>query len=873
VHDRDPRATHDPALAGRWARVKDVFLEALDRPEPERAEYLTRACGGDDAVRREVEALLASDVAAGSFCETPAASLLAGDAPGADPTPRLQPGARLGPYELVGFVGSGGMGEVYRARDTRLNRIVAVKIVSAPLSGVSARQRLLREARHASTLRHPNICAVHEVADAGEVPYIVMEFVDGRPLSEIRQRETPGPVKAVEYGIQIADALDHAHERGIVHRDLKSSNIVIDGDDRPIVLDFGLARRLPRGEDPSAGDSTLTADHALAGTLRYMAPEVLLGARADARSDVWAIGVLLHEMAAGRLPFDGRTPFETSAAIIGEPPAPLPRNVPLALRLVIERCLTKDPAARYQRAADLRDALDAIRRRRTWLIVGGRLVPGRRHLRRAAGVALVTGVLAVGTVELVRQFQKGADPPAIPTIAVLPLENATGDPAVQYFADGLTDGLLAQIGAIGTLRVISRTSAERASSSGGSAVEIGKVLGASAVAQGSVRRVPSGVSMEVRLTDVGTGEVLWSDRFERGGREVLVLQAEVVRAIAVSVHATLQPRVRDRLAVVRAVDPETYEAYLKGRYQWNRRTREALQLAIDHYTRALEIDPTYAPAHAAIADCYNQLGTVLVGGGSPREYRLRAAAHAIKALQIDPDSAEAHAALGYVRHYAWQWQDAERALLRAIELNPSYALARLWHANLLMSLGRFEESLREVRAARDLDPFSLIANTNVGWVLHHAGRPREAADQLVRTLELDPDYPQAHWRLASARAELGDLDTALGHATRFAELTNRSAAAVTLLAQLHAMAGRPAEARRLLEELAEIASRQYVPPTAPAGAYVALGEVEAALTALERGYDDQSNLLAYLASDPSLAPIRNHPRYQALLARTGLRRP
>jgi serine/threonine protein kinase/tetratricopeptide (TPR) repeat protein len=868
--------THDPAAAGRWARIKGVFLDALDRPEPERAEFIARACAGDDDLRHEVEALLASDLAAGSFCETPATSLLSDDAPAADPAadpaPRLQAGARLGPYEIVDFVGSGGMGEVYRARDTRLARTVAIKIVGAPLSDASARQRLLREARHASTLRHPSICAVHEVADAGDVPYIVMEFVDGRPLSEIRQRETPGPVTAVEYGIQIADALEHAHQRGIVHRDLKSSNIVIDGNGRPIVLDFGLARRLPHGEDLSAGDSTLTADHALAGTLRYMAPEVLLGARADARSDVWAIGVLLYEMATGRLPFDGRTPFETSSAIISEPPAALPRSVPLALRVVIERCLAKDPEARYRRAADLRDALDAIRRRRTWSIVSRRLRPSRRQLGRAAGLTLVTGLLAVAAVQFARQFQDAADPPAIPTIAVLPLENATGDPAFQYFAEGLTDGLLAQIGAIGTLRVISRTSAERASRSGDGVVEIGKALGASAVAQGEVRTTPSGLRLDVRLTDVGTGRALWSDRFERGGRDVLVLQADVVRAIAVSVHATLQPRERDRLAVVRAVNPETYEAYLKGRYQWNRRTREALQLAIDHYTRALRIDPTYAPAHAGIADCYNQLATVLVGGGPPREYRSQAAAHAVKALQIDADSAEAHAALGYVRHYTWQWAEAEREFRRAIDLNPSYALARLWYANLLMSLGRFEESLREVQAARDLDPFSLIANTNVGWVLHHAGRPREAADQMARTLELDPDYPQAHFRLASTRAALGDLDTAFRHATRFAELTDRSASAVSLLAELHAMAGRTDEARRLLGECLEIGQRQYVPPTVPAAAYVALGEVDAALTALERGYNDQSNQLAYLANDPRLEPIRTHPRYQALLARTGLRR-
>jgi TolB-like protein/Tfp pilus assembly protein PilF len=862
----------DSASAEHWRRIKSLFLEALDRPESERAEYLARACEGDEALKREVEALLASDVAAGSFCEIPASHLLTSDAPDTDQTPRLQPGARLGPYEIIDFVGAGGMGEVYRARDSRLTRIVAIKIVSSPLSDLTAGQRLLREARHASTLKHPNICTVHEIAEADGVPYIVMEFVDGRSLSEIRRSATPGPKAAVDYGIQIADALDHAHRGGIVHRDLKSSNIVIDREGRAIVLDFGLARRLPRAEELSAPDSTLTAQHALAGTLSYMAPEVLLGARADVRSDVWAIGVLLYEMAIGGLPFEGRTPFETSSAIIGEPPASLPRTVPLALRIVIEQCLTKNPDARYQRAADVRDALDAIRRRRAWRIVGRGLVPGARQLGRAAAGVVVVALLSAGTVELAQRLRSGASTQVIPTIAVLPLENATGDPAFQYFVDGLTESLLAQIGAVGTIRVISRTSAQRASSSGGSVVEIGKTLGASAVAQGIVRTIPSGLRMDVRLTDVGSGETVWSDTFERAGRDVLVLQADVVRAITVSVHATLQPHVRDRLAIVRAVDPEAYEEYLKGRYHWNRRTRDSLQLAIQHYNRATQIDPTYAPAYAAIADCYNQLGTVLLAGGSPLEYRPRAAGQAIKALQIDPESAEAHAALGYVRHYEWQWEEAEREFRRAIELNPSYALARMWYANLLMSRRRFDESLREAYAARDLDPFSLIANTNIGWILLHAGRPQEAADQLTRTLELDPDYPQTHWRMAATRSALGDRDAAMHHARRFAELTNRTASSVTLLAELQARAGRTDDARKLVNEYFEMARRQYVPPTTHAGALVALGDVEAALTALERGFEEGSNQIAYLADDPLFIAIRSHPRFQALLERAGLRR-
>jgi tetratricopeptide (TPR) repeat protein len=345
----------------------------------------------------------------------------------------------------------------------------------------------------------------------------------------------------------------------------------------------------------------------------------------------------------------------------------------------------------------------------------------------------------------------------------------------------------------------------------------------------------------------------------------------IVRALADGVQATLHPGLRERLTMVRAVDPQAYEAYLKGRFHWNHRTQQSLQLAIEQFTRAVELDATFAPAHAALADCYNLFASVLVGGGSPRVYRPLAASEAVKALQIDPDSAEAHAALGFVRHYDWQWEEAEREFRRAIELNPNYPLARLWYSQMLSSRGRFDESLREAYIGRELDPFSLIMNTNVGWMLDLAGRHQEAVDHLTRTLEFDPDYPQVHKRLSDALANVGRLDAALQHARRFAELTDRSPWSVGMLAELHARAGDRNQAHALLKEVLDVARRRYAPPDAADGAFIALGAHEAALDALEKGYEERSYQVAYIAVLGIYAPIRSHPRFQLLLERTGLR--
>jgi TolB-like protein/Tfp pilus assembly protein PilF len=545
-------------------------------------------------------------------------------------------------------------------------------------------------------------------------------------------------------------------------------------------------------------------------------------------------------------------------------------RVPLALRLVIGRCLVKDPGGRYQRAREVLDALDAIKRRRAWPVLGPLLISARRRTLYAAAAAVVLlPALVIAGGRLRAELEAGFVR-RISTLALLPLENATGDPRADYYADGVTDALITQLGAATDVRVLSRASTARVARNAKTVREIGAQLGADVVVQGALRRASERIALDMRLLRPSDGSVLWSETYEREARDVLALQADVVRGLAVAVHLTLRPAARERLATVRAVSPAVYEAYLKGRYEWNKRTPTSLRLAVDHFTRAVELDPTYAPAHAALADCFNLLGTVVVGTGSPREFRPRAEAEAIKALQMDPYSAEAHAALGYVWHYEWRWADAERQFRRAIELNPSYSMARIWYANLLMSRLRWKEAIEQVFAARDLDPFSLIVNTNVGWVLDYAGHHEEAIAHLKQTIALDSEYVQAHWRLARALMAAGRVTEALEQGDRLLTLSDSSSPALSMVANISARAGRRDEARALLGRLLERSRHEYVPPASIADAFRAVGDVDGALTWLEKAFAERSNAVAYLDQSDN-APLRRHPRFQALRARVGLK--
>jgi TolB-like protein/Tfp pilus assembly protein PilF len=853
----------------RWQTVKTVFHEALDTSPERRVTFVTDACGTDTSLRLEVESLLASDTEAGAFAEQPAAELLALSSDGR--VLRLfNPGESLGRYEIIEFLGAGAVSEVYRARDTRLGRTVALKLLtdtSAPDAGAW----LLREAQHASTLNHSHICTVHEVEEVNGLPFIILEHIEGTTLHATvkagsGQAGSPSMDAIVRWGAQIADALDHAHSRGIVHRDLKGSNVVVTTGGDIKVLDFGLARRITSYADETTPAASMLTDASVAGTLTHIAPEVFQGSPVDARIDIWALGVMLYEMACGRLPFDGGSPFATANAILSANPPPMPTSVPAPLQCVIARCLAKDPAARYQAASDVRTALQAIG--------AGSRAPSARPGRARAGLlaASVLMAVAVGWAAFLagRPSRAAAGDPAARMVAVLPLHDDNADESQRFLADGMTEALIAELGRLDAVRVFAPSTTARFRDRANAVRDVARETRAAHVLEGSITRANDRVQLSARLFEAATGRVIWAEEYERHVRDLQALYSAVAAGIAEAVEINVNDDDRRRLSLTRAVDPDVYEAYLKGRYYWNQRTSDSLRTAIAQFNASIVLDPTYAPAYAALADCYNQLATVMVGGGSPREWRPRAAEAAIKALQIDPSLAEAHATLGYVQHYNWEWEAAEKSLRRAIELNPSYALGRIWYANFLSSRGRAEEAIRQVNLAQELDPLSPVINTNVAWVLINARRYDEAIVQLQRTVATDPSYIQARSRLGSAYSFAGRHEEAIAEFETAVRLSNRSTSTLAALAQGYALAGRRPDAERLLDQLVAARPTEYVSSGAVANAYTALGRTDEALTWLERSHQERTNNIAYLAVEPVYDRIRGEPRFQALVRAAGL---
>src|SRR5262245_14531524 len=580
----------------------------------------------------------------------------------------MQVGTKLGPYEIIAKIGEGGMGEVYKAHDTRLDRPVALKFVRTPGDPRGA-QQLLREARAASALNHPSVCTIHEVGESGTDAYIVMEYIEGVSLSD---RIAAGRIPAEDVlaiGVQIAAALAHAHGRGVVHRDLKSGNVVLGPEGRVKVLDFGLSQRtVAAAHDVTRPLDTATEPGVIAGTIAYLSPEVLRGARADHTTDLWALGVTLYEMCASRRPFEGATLFELSAAILDGTLAPLPPDIPTDLAAVVARALSKTPAARFANAAAFREELEAT---------------------------------ALG--------QGAGDFPALGTLVVLPFARLSGDASQEFFADGMTEAITAAIARLGSIRVISRTSAMQFKRERPPIREIARRLNADAVVEGSVMCAGERVRISAQLVDARSDQHLWADSHVRDLTDVLDLQEDVARAIVKGIHSQLvAPEVSNERPSVeprdrrRAVDPEAYLEYLRGRHAWTKRTPAALRQAISYYERAIERDPTYSRAYAGIAECHGVLG--FMGTTKPRNAFPTATAAARRALELDSSTASASIALGYVAtHYRWELDRAAEAFEQGLRLEPNDLNGRHWYALLLTSPGERDAARQKRTGGVELD--------------------------------------------------------------------------------------------------------------------------------------------------------------------------
>jgi eukaryotic-like serine/threonine-protein kinase len=841
----------------RWRQVEALYHSASRRDPSLRGAFLVAACGSDEELRGQVELLLAEESSPGGLLERPVWEA-------EDNSPdTVGVGTQLGAYRIDAVLGEGGMGIVYQAFDTKLKRVIAVKVLSNGLADAAARRRFQREAQTASSLNHPHILTVHDAGELGGRQYLVTEFVDGGTIGEWGRAERRDWRQIVEVLAGVADGLATAHEAGILHRDVKPGNILVAKNGYAKLADFGLAKL---AEKPQSDLTRTLTDHGtrlgvIIGTIAYMSPEQAAGKALDPRSDIFSFGAVLYEMLAGRRPFAGATDIALLHAIVHDAPEPLPDEVPLALRKLVEKALEKDPGDRYQSMRDVAIDLRTLARQSVETVTP--LEPrGLRHWKWAAGAffALALGVAAW-------KFWPNVESRQVRSIAILPLRNVSDDPEQQYFADGMTDALTTGLSQVSALNVIARTSAMRYQGTQKTTPEIARELHVDAVVEGSVQRSGNRVLITAELVDGPSDHNLWAKSYERDAGDVLALQNEVAQAIAGEIQIKLTPQEQARLAPPRPVNPEAQEAYLRGIYWMD---KGDLPKSFHYFEAATKNDPNYAAAYAALSSSYALMindGLVTAKEGYPK-WR----ASVTKAMQLDDTLADAHASLGVLLLYHdWNWRDSEKEFQRAIQLNPSLAIAHICYGDLLCMTRRLDQAIAEETRARQLDPYSLAANEILVDILRFAGR-NEQAIELGRKM-LDLNASAAHSTMGLTYEREGNLEQAiyeLRQAVTLAKDEPLLPHVIADLARVYAIAGKKREALQLLAELTDISKRRFVPSWAFAIVYVGLGDKDRAFEWLDKAYDERPSDIMNIKVDPRMEPLRSDARYQELLLKMGL---
>jgi len=739
-------------------------------------------------------------------------------------------GTRLGPYEIAAPLGAGGMGEVYRARDARLDRDVAVKVLPPQLSrNPHALARFEREAKAIAALSHPNILAIFDVGADGDVHYVVTELLEGETLRSRLQR---GPLpwrEAMEAANAMAAGLAAAHVKGITHRDLKPENIFLTASGVLKILDFGLARV---EHNESALEDTLTMgptqSGTILGTFGYMSPEQARGATAGPASDIFSCGCVLYEAVSGQRAFHGATPADSLSAVLRDTPPPITAQTPSEVRRVITRCLEKDPATRYPTGRELADALKAV--------------------------------------------MSTAMEPAKPanTIAVLPFVNASRDPDGEYLSDGIAESIINSLSRVGQIKVMPRSTVFRYKGQDADPQSIGRELHVRVVLTGRVIQRGDTLVVSTELIDVAEGMQLWGERYNRKVSDIFELEEEIARKISESLRITLTGEDQKRLAKRHTENSEAYQLYLKGRHHWARRTREHLLKGAEYFQQAIDKDPGYALAYTGLADCYSILSTYVFI--PPREGWARAKAAAAAAVAMDPNLAEAHASLGFIRVFgAWDPVGGEQELRRAIELNPAYAVGHYWYVLLLVALGRLEEAEHEYRLSQQAEPLSPIVA--FGGTLTAVSRRRydEAIDRALKGLEIDSGHPVLRMWLGVAYQQQGRHAEALNEFEAVARQISETAMGIGALGHERGLTGDHEGARRLLQEALDHANRGLPESLSLALIYLGLGEVDQVFHWLNAACETRYGLMYFIIKcDPRLDPMRSDPRFAEVLQRMGL---
>jgi serine/threonine-protein kinase len=863
----------------RWRQIESLYHSASQLKPEQRATFLAEVISGNDQLRKEVESLLGASLSTDAL-RGGSLSDLAGELLTFECRTILTAGSQLGPYRIEAMVGAGGMGEVYRARDTRLDRSVALKILRSRSIDGSSQKRLQREARAASALSHPNICAIYDIGVCEEQPFLVMEYLEGRTL---RERLREGPLTLQEllgWALQVADALDAAHARGILHCDIKAANVFVTKRGEVKVLDFGIAQVMQRASEAGtdkqiehefpipALSATLTETGSAVGTVAYMSPEQIRREPLDARSDLFSFGVLLYEMATGTMPFSGESAEVIFEAICSQEPVAihdLRNDVPPKLEEIVYVALRKDRNTRVQSATTLRDRLGELKHELESGISQSHRLQGAKRFyvglwaAHRLAVLAVVGLLVVILFGAILAYLRSPDRYRVRMLAMLPFENRSGDPSQAYVADGMTEALDVELSKVSALRVIRVARKPYA--------ELARELHPDALVDASLERSGKAVLLSAKLVEPGQSRSLWSRDYQHSSPD---MPASMAREIAGAMKVRVTAQERAELTKSISANQEAYDAYLRGRQFWSRQTARDLRKAAEEFRRSIEEGPNYAPAYAGLADCYSMLGWF--GALAPLDVLDAARAAAKKAGQLDPNLAEGHISAGIVSgFFDWDWPAAEKDFKRAIDLNPSLADGHHWYAHMLEAVGRPDEALSELKLAHELDALYPLIDEDLALAYLYQRDYDRALAQVRKLLELQPDFWRVHHLLGKVYREQRRFEEAIAELELATKLSGSNVITSAALGHVYALRGKRIEARRILKDLLDRSRTSYVDPEPIAEIYIGLGQKEEALQWLERAYANRVPRLGWIAKrEPLFDSLRSDPRFQSLLKRMRL---